>query len=142
MRRSFFIPSRLFFYVLAIMALLCLPLTQGAIAIAQDLAVDPAQPGLDIGSLFGSTAALAAFIITVVQFVRAHLWTGADGIPLIVFTFVIGIALAIAGFYMHLLPAADIVAAIAFGFTAALGAVGSVNLLKAVAAKKQLTAGV
>ncbi len=141
MRHSFFIPSRLFYFVLAIIALLCLPLTQGAVALAQDLAADPAQQGFDIGSLFGSTAALAAFIITVVQFVRAHLWTNADGIPLVVFTFVIGIALAIAGFYMHLLPAADIVAAIAFGFTAALTAVGGVNLLKAVAAKKQISAG-
>lgn len=141
MLRSLFIPSRLFYYVLAIFALLCLPITQGAVALAQDLAADPAQQGFDIGSLFTSTASLAAFIVTVVQFVRAHLWKTADGIPLVAFTFIVGVALAVGGFYMGVLPVADIVAAIAFGITASLTAIGGVNLLKAVAAKKQLAAG-
>jgi hypothetical protein len=135
--RSYFIPSRVFYVFLAFLAFLCLPVTAGFIALAQSPIGDPGG-GLDLAGIFGSTAALAGFVITAVQFVRAHVWQTLDGITSIVFTFVLSVVLAIVGFYLHLVPVAAIGEAAAFGASAGVVAIGGVNLLKQISNKTPL----
>lgn len=84
-------------------------------------------PGFNIGLLFTDVAALAAFIIPAVAFVRSHIWTTLDGWPAIVVTFLIGIGLSLVGFYMNLLHVATIGECISFGLTAAVLAMGGVK---------------
>lgn len=84
-------------------------------------------PGFNIGALFADTAALAAFIIPVVAFIRGHIWVTLDGWPAVVVTCLIGIALGVIGFYMNLLHVNYIGEAITFGMTAAIIAMGGVK---------------
>jgi hypothetical protein len=105
-----------------------------AITFAQE--VGESLPVFDIGSIFTSTASLAAFVIVIVQFIRAQIWKTLDGNALVGVVFVTGIGLALVGFYVKLLPATDVFAAIAFGLAAAVTAIGAVNLYKAKQAQK------
>lgn len=134
MRSLVFIPSRLFYFIVAMLAFLCLPLTQGFVALAQGMTADPVG-GFDLAAIFSSTAALSVFVVTAVQFIRAHLWKTLDGIMSIAFTFVLAIVLAIVGFYLHLVPVTELAGAAGFGASAGLMAVGGVNLLKQMANK-------
>ncbi len=104
-----------------------------ALTFAQE--VGETLPVFDIGSLFTSTASLAAFVVVIVQFVRAQIWKTLDGKALVGVVFITGIGLALVGFYVKLLPAADVFAAIAFGLAAAVTAIGAVNLYKSKQAK-------
>lgn len=106
-----------------------------ALTFAQDLTDLP--PVLDLGSLFTSTASLAAFVVVVVQFVRAQIWKSLDGKVLVGFIFLTGIGLALGGFYMKLLPAVDVFSAIAFGLAASVTAIGAVNLYKSKTAENK-----
>lgn len=96
-------------------------------------------PAFDLGSMFTSVGALAAFLVVATQFVRAQIWKTLDGNVLVGFVFVLGIILALVGFYVKLLPAADVFAAVAFGLGAAVTAIGTVNLYKSKQALKSTT---
>lgn len=106
-----------------------------AVTFAQDLTDLPAA--IDIGSLFTSTASLAAFVVVLVQFIRAQIWKSLDGNVLVGFIFATGIGLALGGFYLQLLPATDVFSAVAFGLAASVTAIGAVNLYKSKTAENQ-----
>jgi hypothetical protein len=123
MKRSYFVPS--LFFLLVALFLFAAPI------FAQDGGTTPVVPGFDLTAILGSVGALAAFLAVVMQFVRAHVWTTADGKLFIAATFLVGMVIASVGFYLHALPpdVTTLYAALAFGFSAALTAVGGVNLL-------------
>lgn len=95
-------------------------------------------PGFNIGALFTDVAALAAFIIPAVAFIRSHVWVTLDGWPAIVVTCLVGIALSVIGFYMNLLHVANIGESISFGLTAAVVAMGGVKTASKVMTTRAL----
>lgn len=106
------------------------------VALAQDV-VDPTVP-IDLGMIFGSAAALAAFAVTAVQFIRAHLWKTLDGLAVVAVTWVLCVLLSILGYYLGATSFTAVGQAIGFGVSAGILAVGGVNLAAKLTAGKQL----
>lgn len=133
--RAFTRSGAAIFYSLALafIATLLTPmqmLAQGGLVAGAQTGQPGAIAGDALTNIFASTGTLAAAIIVGVQFVRAQIWKNLDGTSVVVVAFVLGIALALVGFSMNVLPAATWVEAIAFGAGAAVTAVGSVNLIQ------------
>lgn len=92
--------------------------------------------GIDITGIFTSTASLAIFAVTLVQYLRAHVWKTLDGGTLIGVVFGVCLVLAVVGFFAGLIPSAtSIYAAVGFGVGAGVTAIGGVNLLQKAGAK-------
>lgn len=90
---------------------------------------------LDPSTWFASTAALAAFIATVIAFARKHVLRTLDGSAVVVISVGLGAALGLLG---HALGTLDggLLPSIVFGVTAGLSASGGIDLLRGVLGTK------
>lgn len=81
----------------------------------------------DIGQYFASTAAFAATLVALVAFLRKQFMPALDGTRVQMFTFILGIGLALIGWFLGQLPDKNILEALTFGVTAAGIAIASVD---------------
>ena len=130
--RSSFIPNRFSLVVLSLLALVVLTVIPVQLFAQGNIGVDPS---FQIGNLFVDIGSLSVFIIVVTAYVRAHVFPQLDGWGAKAVTFLIGIGLALIGFYMHLLKVGTLYEAVTFGASAALMAMGGVKTVTTIAAK-------
>lgn len=98
----------------------------GFIAHAQSSPIYPLSDGLS--GIFASTAALAGFVVACVAYIKGHIWTSIQGWQTLTLNFVISMAIAIVGFYTHLLQVNTVQEAMGFGVAAFITSAGFVKL--------------
>jgi hypothetical protein len=99
----------------------------GAGVFAQEVVPDdPAIPGLSFEGIFGTFAALVAAIPVIVQILRNVIFKTASGLVMQVISWIIGLLVALAGWYFKLgfLDGISVWMALAYGAGACLAANG------------------
>lgn len=101
---------------------------------------DTAPAGIDIGSWFASTAALAAIIAAAVAFIKEHIFKEATGLAVVALSLAVGAGFGFGGHALGYIEG-GLVAALGFGLSAGLLASGGFDAISSLLGKRKAPAG-
>lgn len=114
------------------LVLIVLALTVGGVAFAQEAAAE----GVDIAAWFASTAALAAVVVTIVSFLKAHILKNMHDLATVAASLVVGVALGLAGSFMGYIEG-GVAAGASFGAAAGFLASGGWDAISGLLGKRR-----
>lgn len=129
--------------ILALFALIgFIAIALPALVIAQAVEPDPSLPPIDFGTLFASSAALGAFVVALVAFVKSKFWPTLEGWQTIAVSFGLCLAIPLTGMLFGVYnPVNGWKEALSFGFMAFVLASGGYKAVQQATQPKLPPAG-
>lgn len=126
----------------ALLAVLTLIVFLPVLAFAQAVEPDPSLPPMDFSLLFASSAALAAFVVAAVAFIKGKFWPTLEGWQTICVSLALCLAIPLAGMLFGVYnPVNGWKEALSFGFMAFVLASGGYKAVQQATQPKLPPAG-